>query len=70
MVHAQWKVTFDAVMHVQGARIRHRMRQRACKALCSEILEIHHMTEGLNEADSAPDADLRKTLKQHVRTRR
>lgn len=26
----------------QGARIRHRLRQPACKALCSQILEKHH----------------------------
>lgn len=69
------QVQYNAVpqstcISVQGARIRHRMRQRACKALCSEILEIHHMTEGLNEADTAPEADLRRNLKQHVKLRR
>ncbi len=57
---------------LQGARIRHRMRQPACKGLCSEILEMHHMLLALAEAHThkPADAGLQRQLKQHLRVRR
>ena len=58
--------------HLQGARIRHRMRQPACKGLCSEILEMYHMVLALGEAHTHTPADsgLQRQLKQHLRVRR
>ena len=57
---------------LQGARVRHRMRQPACKGLCSEILEMEHMVLALGEAHTRTPADagLQRQLKQHLRVRR
>ncbi|KAL0032705.1 hypothetical protein WJX79_005111 [Trebouxia sp. C0005] len=57
---------------IEGARIRRRMRQPACKGLCSEILEMDQMVLALGEAHThtPADAGLQRQLKQHLRVRR
>ena len=55
---------------LQGARVRHRLRQPACKRLCSEILEIQQLLPDLDSPQTAPDEDLQRQLKQHLRLRR
>ncbi len=55
---------------VQGARIRHRLRQPACKGLCSEIQEMEQTVFALGDAQTVADAGLQRQLKQNLRVRR
>lgn len=58
------------IVLLQGARVRHRLRQPACKGLCSEILDMEQMVMSLGTAQAASDAGLQRQLKQQLRVRR
>ena len=39
---------------MQGAVVRHRLRQRACRGLCSEILELQALLDDMHASSEAP----------------
>lgn len=64
----QGKAKFAAFW--QGACVRHRLRQPACKSLCNDIMQMQHCMAELRDAQNAPDAYLHRQLKQQLRVRR
>ncbi|KAL3131608.1 hypothetical protein ABBQ38_007905 [Trebouxia sp. C0009 RCD-2024] len=56
---------------IEGARVRHRLRQPACKALCNEILQMQQaMIDPKSTQNVAESSDLHRQLMQQLRIRR
>lgn len=54
----------------QGARVRHRLRQPACRSLCHDIMQMQQRMAEPGDVQAASYAHLHRQLKQYLRVRR